>query len=186
MKKRIVKVLLTAAVVTSMMLSVTACGAKNEAGNASVNSPVSSEQNATTPASAASTPAESTPAEASAESNADNAQGAADEGQMTLEEWTESDECVEFLEVMNEGMAEDNVQVFFEADGDLITMVYQYMEQVEVVDNVDEAVGALLESNRSLFESMRDQLIAETGNENTVLRIEYRNADDSSIFNQDY
>lgn len=88
--------------------------------------------------------------------------------------------------MMNEGMADQGVKVFFEVDGDVISLVYQYDEQIEVADNAEEAMGELFSSNASLFESVRDELINETGNENTVLRIEYRNADDSVIYSQDF
>ena len=47
-------------------------------------------------------------------------------------------------------------------------------------------MSELFSSNASLFESVRDELISETGNENTVLRIEYRNADDSVVYSQDF
>ena len=68
----------------------------------------------------------------------------------------------------------------------MISLVYQYNEQIEVADNAEEAMSELFSSNASLFESVRDELISETGNENTVLRIEYRNADDSVVYSQDF
>ena len=105
---------------------------------------------------------------------------------MSLEEWTESEECKQFLDMMNEGMADQGVTVLFEVDGDVISLVYQYNEQIEVADNAEEAMAELFSSNASLFESVRDELISETGNENTVLRIEYRNADDSVVYSQDF
>ena len=178
MKKKIVNVLLTAAVITSMMFSITACGSKSDdAKNTTADAPVSAAQDVAEPA-----PAESTVADVQESTVAD----AADDGQMSLEEWTESDECIQFLEMMNEGMADQGVKVFFEVDGDVIALVYQYDEQIDVADNAEEAMGELFDSNASLFESVRDELIDETGNENTVLRIEYRNADDSVIYSQDF
>lgn len=177
MKKKIVKVLLTAAVITSMMFSVTACGSKaDDAQNTAADAPVSAAQDATP---------ESTVAEAE-ESTAAPESTAAAEGQMSLDEWIESDECNQFLDMMNEGMADQGVKVFFEVDGDVISLVYQYDEQIEVADNAEEAISELFSNNTSLFESVRDELINETGNENTVLRIEYRNADDSVIYSQDF
>lgn len=178
MKKKIVNVLLSAVVIASMMFSVTACGSKtDDAQNTAADAPVSTAQ-----AQDAAEPAESTVAEVQESTVAD----AAADGQMSLQEWTESDECKQFLEMMNEGMADQGVKVFFEVDGDVISLVYQYDEQIEVADNAEEAMGELFSSNASLFESVRDELINETGNENTVLRIEYRNADDSVIYSQEF
>lgn len=155
MKKKILNVLLLAAVITTMMFSVTACGSKtNDAQNTAAD--------------------------------ADGKKDDASDGQMSLQEWTESDECIQFLEMMNEGMADQGVSIFFEVDGDVIALVYKYDEQIEVADNAEEAIGQLFDSNATLFESVRDELIDETGNQNTVLRIEYRNADDSVIYSQDF
>lgn len=177
MKKKIVNVLLTAAVITSMMFSVTACGSKaDDAQNTAADAPV-----AAAPESTVADVQESTVADAPESTVAD-----ASEGQMSLQEWTESDECKQFLDMMNEGMADQGVKVFFEVDGDVISLVYQYDEQIEVADNAEEAMSELFTSNTTLFESVRDELINETGNENTVLRIEYRNADDSVIYSQDF
>lgn len=176
MKKKIVNGLLSAVVIASMMFSVTACGSKtDDAQNTVADAPVSTAQDVAEPA-------ESTVAETQESTVAD----AADDGQMSLEEWTESDECKQFLEMMNEGMADQGVTVLFEVDGDVISLVYQYNEQIEVADDAEEAMSELFSSNASLFESVRDELINETGNENTVLRIEYRNADDSVVYSQDF
>ena len=178
MKKKIVNVLLTVAVITSMMFSVTACGSKSDsAQNTTADAPAAA-QDAAEPAA----PAEPATEEVQESTVAD----AADEGEMSLQEWTESDECIQFLEMMNEGMADQGVTIFFEVDGDVISLVYQYDEQIEVADNAEEAIGQLFDSNATLFESVRDELIDETGNKNTVLRIEYRNADDSVIYSQDF
>ena len=169
MKKKIVNVLLMTAVVTSMMLSFTACGTeKSNTPSSASNASASAAQNATQPTVEEKAPESTT----------------ADEGEMSLQDWIETDECKAFIDSMNQGM--EGVKVFFEADGDVISLVYQYDEQVEVAENAEETMGALIGGNASVFEGMRDQLISETGNENTVLRIEYRNADDSVIFSQDF
>lgn len=184
MKKKIVNVLLSAVVIASMMVSVTACGSKaDDAQNTAADAPVSTVQDVAEPAeSTVADVQESTAADVQESTVAD----AADDGKMSLEEWTESDECKQFLEMMNEGMADQGVKVFFEVDGDVIALVYQYDEQIEVADDAEEAMSELFTSNASLFESVRDELINETGNENTILRLEYRNADDSVIYSQDF
>lgn len=179
MKKKIVNVLLSAAVIATMMFSVTACGAKtDEVQDTAADTPVSTVQDDVADVQESTTQAQ--------ESTAAPESTVAAEGQMSLEEWTESEECKQFLDIMNEGMADQGVTVLFEVDGDVISLVYQYNEQIEVADNAEEAMSELFSSNASLFESVRDELISETGNENTVLRIEYRNADDSVVYSQDF
>ena len=183
MKKKIVNVLLSAAVITTMMFSVTACGSKaNDAQNTAADAPAATQQAADANAGVDNQAAADETKTADADADKDDAT----DGQMSLQEWTESDECIQFLEMMNEGMADQGVSIFFEVDGDVIAMVYQYDEQIEVADNAEEAISQLFDSNATLFESVRDELIDETGNENTVLRIEYRNADDSVIYSQDF
>ena len=183
MKKKVLNVLLSAAVITTMMFSVTACGSKaDDAQNTAADAPAAAQQAADVNAGADNQAAADETKTADADADKDDAT----DGQMSLQEWTESDECIQFLEMMNEGMADQGVSIFFEVDGDVIAMVYQYDEQIEVADNAEEAISQLFDSNATLFESVRDELIDETGNENTVLRIEYRNADDSVIYSQDF
>lgn len=190
MKKKIVNVLLSVAVVTAMMFSATACGSKtDDAQNTAADAPAATQQAADANAADAGAADTDETKAADADENKDNADDNKDDaadGGMTLEEWTESDTCIQFLEMMNEGMADQGVSIFFEVDGDVIAMVYQYDEQVDVADNAEEAISQLFESNASLFESVRDALIDETGYEDTILRIEYRNADDSVIYSQDF
>ena len=179
MKKKIVNVLLSAAVIATMMFSVTACGAKaDEVQDTAADTPVATVQDDAADVQESTTQAQ--------ESTAAPESTVAAEGQMSLEEWTESEECKQFLDMMNEGMADQGVTVLFEVNGDVISLVYQYNEQIEVADNAEEAMAELFSSNASLFEAVRDELISETGNENTVLRIEYRNADDSVVYSQDF
>lgn len=179
MKKKIVNVLLSAAVIATMIFSVTACGAKaDEVQDTAADTPVATVQDDAADVQESTTQAQ--------ESTAAPESTVAAEGQMSLEEWTESEECKQFLDMMNEGMADQGVTVLFEVNGDVISLVYQYNEQIEVADNAEEAMAELFSSNASLFEAVRDELISETGNENTVLRIEYRNADDSVVYSQDF
>lgn len=187
MKKKIVNVLLSVAVISTMMFSVTACGSKaNDAQNTGADAPAATQQAADANAGADDKAAadETKAADVETDTQADADKDDAAEGQMSLEEWTKSDECEQFTKMMNEGM--DGVSIFFEVDGDVIAMIYKYDEQVDVADGAEEAMAELFESNASLFEQMRDQLIEETGNENTVLKIAYRNADDSEIFSMDF
>lgn len=172
MKKKIVNVLLSAAVITTMMFSVTACGSKaDDAQNTAADVPVETQA-----ADANETQA------ADAEEQKDDTADAA----MSLEEWAESDVCTQFIEMMNQGMADQGVSIFFEVEGDVIALVYQYDEQIDVADDAEESMSKLFDENASTFGMLRDEIIDKTDNENVVLRIEYRNADDSVIFSQDF
>lgn len=175
MKKKIVNVLLSAAVITTMMFSVTACGSKS-AADTSAN--VVQDAAASTESKSAAAPAESTVAE----SEAPEADGA-----MALEEWTKSDDCAEFIKMMNEG--EEDATFSIEADGDVLCLVYTYNEQLEVEDGAEdaikEAIDTMFGSFETLFAEIRDELVEETGNENMVLRFEYRNADGTVLYSKD-
>lgn len=185
MKKKMVNVLLSIAVITSMMFSVTACGSKSDsAQNTAADAPVQAQAEADAPVQ---TKVEAdAPAETKAEADADENKDDATDGAMSLEEWAESDTCTQFIDMMNEGMADQGVSIFFDVDGDVIALVYQYDEQIEVADGAEESMGQLFDSNASTFEMLRDEIIDETGNDNAVLRIEYRNADDSVIYSKDF
>ncbi len=53
--------------------------------------------------------------------------------------------------------------------------------QVEVADNAQEVMTEFFTTNAPVFEQLRDELMAKTGDE-IVLRVVYRNADGSEIF----
>ncbi|MDE5698037.1 MAG: hypothetical protein K2I96_11610, partial [Lachnospiraceae bacterium] len=78
MKKKIVNVLLSVAVVTTMMFTATACGSKDE-GNTSANAPVENSVTDTTPSSEAN---EEPSSAAAADSDAS--------GSMTAADWVNS------------------------------------------------------------------------------------------------
>jgi len=193
MKKKIVKALLSAAVITTMLFSVTACGAKNDdiqdAGADAVSS-VAAQQEDTEPAAATAAAdgddvQESTVTDTEEAATTDVEQlTVSSNGDMTLEEWTKSDECAQFSEMMNAGL--DGMVISFEVEGDTISMIFTMEEALDVAEDAEEAMNEYFTSNAAIFEAIRDQLISETGNENTVLRLIYRNADDSEIFSMDF
>ncbi len=192
MKKKIVNVLLSMAVITAMLFSVTACGAKDDevqdAGADTVASADTQQDDAELEVSTAvdddvqeesTTEADTQDADA-----ADAGEPAAASGDMTLEEWIASDECAQFSEMMNAGL--EGMVISFEVEGDTISMIFTMEEALDVADDAQEAMNEYFTSNSVIFEAIRDQLISETGNENTVLKLVYRNADDSEIFSMDF
>lgn len=132
MRKKIVNVLLSVAIVTSMMFTVTACG------------------------------------------------------KVTLEEWTTSKEAVTTIETMNQSYASQGMSAAFEADGDVLSMVLTLEDTIEVSEETQAAMGQALDSQSSVFEAMRDELVKKTGNENVVLRIVYMNGDGTEIYTHEF
>lgn len=193
MKKKIVNVLLSSAVAVAMMFSVTACGSSSDAQDTATDgveaavaaeSTVADETVADDAAEStvADDTAESTVAETETATEADT--DAAADGEMTLEAWVESDECAQFSEMMNEGL--DGMTISFEVEGDVISMIFTLTEAIDVVDGAEEAMTEYFTDNAAIFEAIRDQLIEETGNPSTVLKLVYRNADGSDIFSQEF
>ncbi len=212
MKKKIVNVLLTAAVITSMMFSVTACGSKtDDAQNtgASMGGAGAVDQKAadadaekTDKIDAIDIDGTDTADEDTDETDVDTDETdiadedtteegtdsgdvvVAAEASASLEEWTKSDECAQFTEMMNAGL--EGMEISFEVEGDTIFMIFTMTDAVDVADDAEEAMSEYFTSNSDIFEAIRDQLISETGNQNTVLKLVYRNSDDSEIFSMEF
>lgn len=187
MKKKIVNVLLSSAVAVAMMFSVTACGSSSDAQDTAtdgVEATVAADAAESTVAdeTVADDTAESTVAETETATEADT--DAAADGEMSLEDWVASDECQQFSEMMNEGL--DGMTISFEVEGDVISMIFTMTEAIDVAEDAEEAMTAYFADNAAIFEAIRDQLIEETGNQNTVLKLVYRNADGSDIFSQEF
>ena len=196
MKKKLVNGFALVTMITTMICSVTACGSKNEDVQDMETGTVASVTQEEAKEPAESTIAdikESTAAEVqesdmavteeSAIADIEEDDAAAD-GAMTLEEWTKSEECAQFSELMNEGL--DGMTISFEVAGDTISMIFTRTETIDVAEDAEEAMNMYFTSNAAIFEAIRDQLIDETGNENTVLRLIYKNFDDSEIFSMDF
>lgn len=103
---------------------------------------------------------------------------------MSLEDWIASDECVQFLEIINKDL--HDMTVSFEAEGDVISMICTMTEQIDIAEDAADTMSAYFSVNSDIFEAIRDQLIAETGNQNIVLELIYRNANGSDIFSQEF
>lgn len=184
MKKKIVNAVLSVAVVTSMMFAVTACGSKDNANTKDVsvvneeNKDV--EENKEAPTAAKDAEAEST-TEAESSEAASSEEAA---GNITLNDWIFSDEAVAVVDYLNANL--DGMSVGFEADGDVFSMVFTMDEVIDVADDAEEAMKTLFDSQASMFESIRDQLIEQTGNPNVSVRIVYLNGDGSEVYSQEF
>lgn len=214
MKRKIVNVLLAAAVITAMMFSVTACGSKTDEtqdGGANTALSAAAQQEVAESVTADDDVQESDADDDEESTMTDDGELDADddgeldadddgestvtddeeldadddgESDMTLQKWINSEECAQFSELMNEGL--DGMVISFEVEDDMISMIFTMEEAIDVADGAEEAMNEYFTSNSAIFEAIRDQLIYETGNDNTVLRLVYRNADDSEIFSMDF
>lgn len=193
MKKKIVNVLLSAVVVTSMMLSVTACGSKEADTPAPVDAAattqsVAPENDAAPESTVADDTAESSVAETTV---ADDAEAS---GNMTAEEWINSDTAASYVEVLN-AMFGGQMTTAFEADSDalsLVVIISEEMADLKGSDMTDEQKDALqqamqqqYDSQKDQFTPLRDELRDEIGDDSLTVRIVYRLSDGTEIFSQD-
>lgn len=192
MKKKIVNLIVSAAVVTSMMFAVTACGSKDDSANNTTTGAVveSATPETTAPAEeptvAATTEAataEATTAEATTEATTD-AEASGDS--TSLEEWINSDVAVAMLDEMNQGLAGQGMTIKFEADGDTFSMIFVMEQELEITDEIKDAMKQLFDGSSAIFESARDELISETRNENIKLRITYQDINGTELYSQDF
>ena len=130
MKKRVLNVLLSVVVATSMMFTLTACGKKS------------------------------------------------------LDSWVNSTAATTTVDYMNENL--DGMTVAFEADGDVFSMVFTLDETIEVAEGAEEAMAQVFDTQKAQFESIRGELIKETGNSNVSVRVVYVNGDGSAIFSTEF
>ncbi len=183
MKKKIVNLIVSAAVVTSMMFAVTACGSKDDSANNTTTGAVveSATPETTAPAEeptvAATTEAATTEATTDAEASGDST---------SLEEWINSDVAVAMLDEMNQGLAGQGMTIKFEADGDTFSMIFVMEQELEITDEIKDAMKQLFDGSSAIFESARDELISETGNENIKLRITYQDINGTELYSQDF
>ena len=178
MKKKIVIVVLSVAVVTSMMFSVTACGSNAETADTTAESTVAES------VAEESTVAEATTEEATTEATTTEDSTSEEATDLTLDAWVNSEEATTVVDYMNANLQGQSVA--FEADGDVFSMVFTLDETMEVADGAQEAMSQLFESQKTMFESIRDQLIEETGNSNISVRVVYINGDGSEIFSTEF
>ncbi len=186
MKKRIVNVLLSVAVVTTMMFTVTACGSKDDgkgAEPATVENTVSDAE----PASEA----KDEPASEAKDEPAENADAA---GGMSVSDWVNSDEASTYTSVFNT-MFDGAMTATFEADGNTLSMVFTLSEETlgtdgsDLTDEQKEAAQTMMQeqynASKGEFEPMRDELKKSIGVSDLVVRIVYKTSNGTELFSQD-
>ncbi len=183
MKKKIVNLIVSAAVVTSMMFAVTACGSKDDSAN---NTTTGAVVESATPETTAPAEEPTVAATEEATTEAATADAEASGDSTSLEEWINSDVAVAMLDEMNQGLAGQGMTIKFEADGDTFSMIFVMEQELEITDEIKDAMKQLFDGSSAVFESARDELISETGNENIKLRITYQDINGTELYSQDF
>ena len=190
MKKKFVNVVLSAAVVTSMMFGMTACGSKD-------TTPAPAEDAAVTNTVAADTePAADESTVADAETTADESTVADDAsaGNGSIEDWINSDKASTYVTLFDT-MFGGQMTTAFEADGDTLVLAVILSDDVVGLDGdslsdddlaeMQAAMQQQYDSSADQFEPIRDELRNEVGNDSMTVRMSYRLSDGTELFAQD-
>lgn len=182
MKKKIVNVLLSVAVITTMMFTATACGSKDN-GSASVE-----------PAAAGNTVADVEPEEENEAPSSEAADNADADSSMSAQDWVNSDEAATYMSLFNT-MFNGAMTTEFEADGNTLSMIFTLSEETlgtdgsDLTDEQKEAAQTMMQeqydSSKEQFEPMRDELRKTIGDSSLVVRIVYKTSNGTELFSQD-
>lgn len=181
MKKKIVNVLLSVAVVTTMMFTVTACGGSKDDTKAPAQTAAVDNRDAE-------------PASEVKDDSADTKAADSDASGMTAADWVKSDEAATYKNLFNT-MFNGAMTAEFEADGNTLSMIFVLSEETLGTDGSDltdeqmEAVKAEMQqqydASKGDFEPMRDELRDTIGSSDLVVRIVYRTSNGTELFSQD-
>ncbi len=215
MKKKIVNVVLSVAIVTSMMFGVTACGSKDTTTAPAEDAAVTN--SAAEPAADESTVAdaadESTVADAADEStvadestdadaedaadestDADAEDADAGEASGSVEEWINSEEAATYVTLFDT-MFGGQMTTAFEVDGDALVLAVILSDDIVGLDGgslsqdemaeMQAAMQQQYDSTADQFEPIRDELRNEVGDDSLSVQISYRLSDGTELFNQE-
>lgn len=176
MKKKIVNVILSVAVVTSMMFAVTACGSKD---------------NDKAPAESA---AVTNTVEDAAKADTEDTAKADAEGGMTAEDWVNSEEASTYVNLFNT-MFNGAMTTEFEAEGNTLSMVFILSTETlgtdgsDLTDEQKVAMETQMQQQydglKDQFEPMRDELKKTIGASDLVVQIIYRTSNGTELFSQE-
>ena len=215
MKKKIVNVVLSVAIVTSMMFGVTACGSKDTTTAPAEDAAVTN--SAAEPAADESTVAdaadESTVADAADEStvadestdadaedaadestDADAEDADAGEASGSVEEWINSEKAATYVTLFDT-MFGGQMTTAFEVDGDALVLAVILSDDIVGLDGgslsqdemaeMQAAMQQQYDSTADQFEPIRDELRNEVGDDSLSVQISYRLSDGTELFNQE-
>ena len=212
MKMKIVNVLLSATIVTSMMFGVTACGAKDTtpapAEDAAVTNTVATNESsvadtdaadestvADTDAADESSVADTDAADESSVADTDAADDEAAAGNGNVEDWVNSEMASTYVEALDM-MFGGQVTTGFEVNGDALVLVVVMSEEMVGIDSADslsdddmELIHAKLEeefaSVADQFVPVRDQLRGDVGDDSLTVQMSYRLSDGTELYLQE-
>ncbi|MCI8316829.1 MAG: DUF4854 domain-containing protein [Lachnospiraceae bacterium] len=200
MKKKIVNVILSVAVVTSMMFAVTACGSKDNdkapAESAAVTNTVEDAAKADTEDTAKADAEDTAKADTEDTEKADTEDTAkADaEGGMTAEDWVNSEEASTYVNLFNT-MFNGAMTTEFEAEGNTLSMVFILSTETlgtdgsDLTDEQKVAMETQMQQQydglKDQFEPMRDELKKTIGASDLVVQIIYRTSNGTELFSQE-
>lgn len=184
MKKKIVNVILSVAVVTSMMFAVTACGSKDND-----KAPAESAAVTNTVEDAAKADAEDTE-----KADTEDTAKADAEGGMTAEDWVNSEEASTYVNLFNT-MFNGAMTTEFEAEGNTLSMVFILSTETlgtdgsDLTDEQKVAMETQMQQQydglKDQFEPMRDELKKTIGASDLVVQIIYRTSNGTELFSQE-
>ena len=200
MKKKIVNVILSVAVVTSMMFAVTACGSKDNdkapAESAAVTNTVEDAAKADTEdtAKADAEDTEKADTEDTAKADTEDTAKADAEGGMTAEDWVNSEEASTYVNLFNT-MFNVAMTTEFEAEGNTLSMVFILSTETlgtdgsDLTDEQKVAMETQMQQQydglKDQFEPMRDELKKTIGASDLVVQIIYRTSNGTELFSQE-
>ena len=192
MKKKIVNVILSVAVVTSMMFAVTACGSKDND-----KAPAESAAVTNTVEDAAKSDTEDTAkadAEDTEKADTEDTAKADAEGGMTAEDWVNSEEASTYVNLFNT-MFNGAMTTEFEAEGNTLSMVFILSTETlntdgsDLTDEQKVAMETQMQQQydglKDQFEPMRDELKKTIGASDLVVQIIYRTSNGKELFSQE-
>ncbi len=200
MKKKIVNVILSVAVVTSMMFAVTACGSKDNdkapAESAAVTNTVEDAAKADTEDTAKADAEDTAKAdtEDTAKADTEDTAKADAEGGMTAEDWVNSEEASTYVNLFNT-MFNGAMTTEFEAEGNTLSMVFILSTETlgtdgsDLTDEQKVAMETQMQQQydglKDQFEPMRDELKKTIGASDLVVQIIYRTSNGTELFSQE-
>ncbi len=200
MKKKIVNVILSVAVVTSMMFAVTACGSKDNdkapAESAAVTNTVEDAAKADTEDTAKADTEDTAKADAedTEKADAEDTAKADAEGGMTAEDWVNSEEASTYVNLFNT-MFNGAMTTEFEAEGNTLSMVFILSTETlgtdgsDLTDEQKVAMETQMQQQydglKDQFEPMRDELKKTIGASDLVVQIIYRTSNGTELFSQE-
>lgn len=163
MRKKLLTLVLTAA----MALTFAACGSKD---NASANGGNSSAEQSSAPSTESSAPAESS--------------SQAEDDAMTLADWLETSDAKQAEDATNSALASSGMSVTLAADGNMFVYEYHLGAELDIPsgDALDAAFGPVIEANKSGLDSLFSSFESVYGITLEGARFVFFDADGNEIY----